>query len=138
MIPNGLRSAWMKHVKHCIVRRTARARCHPGQPVCQDYAYQRHGTASLFVWVEPLTGRRTVRVTARQTGFELAEQLRLLVDKDYPEAEQFVLVVDHLTTHSPACLYERFAPEEARRLARKLAWHSTPEHGSWLNMAECD
>jgi hypothetical protein len=79
-----------------------------------------------------------VRVTARQTGLECAEQLRLLVDKDYPEAEQIVLVVDNLKTHSPACLYERFAPEEARRIARKLAWHYTPEQGSWLNIAECE
>jgi hypothetical protein len=112
--------------------------CHPGRPARQDYEYKRHGTASLFVWVEPLTGRRKVRVTARQTGVECAEQLRLLVDKDYPEAEQIVLVVDNLKTHAPACLYERFAPEEARRIARKLEWHSTPEHGSWLTMAECE
>jgi hypothetical protein len=90
-----------------------------------------------LVWVEPLTGRRKVRVTARQTGPDCAEQLRLLVDADYPEAERIVLVVDHRKTPSPACLYERVAPEEARRIARKLAWHSTPEHGSWLNIAEC-
>jgi hypothetical protein len=77
-------------------------------------------------------------VTACQTGFELAEQLRLLVDEDYPEAEQIVLVVDNLKTHSLACLYERFAPAEARRIARKLEWHYTPEHGSWLNIAECE
>jgi hypothetical protein len=88
--------------------------------------------------VEPLTGRREVRVTARQTGFEFAEQLRRLVDEDYPEAEQIVLVVENFKTHSPAYLYERFAPEEARRLARKLEWHYTPEHGSWLNVAECE
>ncbi|HYV69288.1 MAG TPA: IS630 family transposase [Pseudolabrys sp.] len=110
----------------------------PGQPARQDYEYARHGTASLFVWVEPLTGRRKVRVTARQTGFEFAEQLRLLVDEDYPEAEQLVLVVDNLKTHSPACLYERFTPDEARRIARKIEWHYTPEHGSWLNIAECE
>ena len=79
-----------------------------------------------------------MRVTARQTGFDFAEQLRLLVDEDYPEAEQIVLVVDNLKTHSPAGLYERFAPEEARRIARKLEWPYTPEHGSWLNVAECE
>jgi DDE superfamily endonuclease len=111
---------------------------HPGRSARQDYEYERHGTASLFVWVEPLTGRRKVRITARQTGCEFAEQLRLLVDEDYPEAEQVVLVVDNLKTHSPACLYERFAPEDARRIARKLEWHYTPEHGSWLNVAECE
>lgn len=110
----------------------------PGRPVRQDYEYKRHGTASLFVWVEPLTGRRKVRVSARQTGLDFAEHLRLLVDEDYPEAEQIVLVVDNLKAHSPACLYERFAPEEARRIARKLEWPYTPEHGSWLNVAECE
>ena len=110
----------------------------PGQPARQDYEYARHGTASLCVWVEPLTGRRKVRVTARQTGFEFAEQLRLLVEEEYPEAEQLVLVVDNLKTHSSACLYERFTPDEARRIARKIEWHYTPEHGSWLNMAECE
>ena len=112
--------------------------CQPGQPARQDDEYERHGTASLFVWVEPLTGRRKVRVTERQTGFEFAEQLRLLVDEDYPEAAQLVLVVDNLKTHSPACLYERFTPAEARRIARKVEWPYTPEHGSWLNIAECE
>jgi hypothetical protein len=110
----------------------------PRRPARQDSEYKRHGTASLFVWVEPLTGRRKVRVTERQTGFEFAEQLRLLVDEDYPEAEQLVLVVDNLKTHSPACLYERFTPAAARRIARKVEWHSTPEHGSWVNIAECE
>jgi DDE superfamily endonuclease len=112
--------------------------CQPRRPVRQDYEYARHGTASLFLWVEPLTGRRTVRVSTKQTGFEFAEQLRLLVDADYPDAEQIVLVVDNLKTHSPACLYERFPPEDARRIARKIEWHYTPEHGSWLNIAECE
>ena len=112
--------------------------CQSGQPARQDYEYERHGTASLFLWIEPLTGRRKVRVTERQTGFEFAEQLRLLVDEDYPEAKQLVLVVDNLNTHSPASLYERCVPAEARRSARKLAWHYTPEHGSGLNIAECE
>jgi len=58
--------------------------------------------------------------------------------EDPPEAEQLVLVVDNLKTHSPACLYERFTPDEARRIARKIEWHYTPEHGSWLNIAECE
>jgi DDE superfamily endonuclease len=110
----------------------------PGRPARQDYAYARPGTARLLVWVAPLTGRRTVRGTARQTDFDLAEQLRCLVDEDYPEAAQIVLVVDILQTHVPACLYERFTPEAARRIARRLAWHDTPEHGSWLHRAECE
>lgn len=110
----------------------------PGQEAREDYEYARHGTANLFLAVEPLAGRRTVRVTERRTAQDFAEQLRRLVDEDYAEAEQIVLVTDNLNTHRPACLYERFPPEEARRIARKIEWHYTPEHGSWLNIAECE
>ena len=88
--------------------------------------------------LEPLTGRRKVRVTDRRTAQDFAEQLRVLVDEDYPDAERIVLVVDNLNTHGSACLYERFEPAEARRIASKIEWHYTPEHGSWLNMAECE
>lgn len=109
-----------------------------GQPQRQDYEYERHGTANLFVLVEPLAGRRRVAVTERRTASDVADQLKILVDQDYPEAEQIVLVCDNLNTHGPACLYERFAPQEARRIAQKLEWHYTPEHGSWLNMAEIE
>jgi hypothetical protein len=110
----------------------------PGSPQRQDYEYARQGVCNLFLAVEPLRGQRRVRVTDHRTALEFAEQLRLLVDEDYPEAEVIVLVTDNLNTHTPACLYERFAPAEARRIARKLEWHYTPEHGSWLNMAECE
>ena len=110
----------------------------PGEPRRQDYEYARHGTANLFVSVEPLTGRRRVRVTERRTAVDFAEGLRMLVDIDYPEAECVVLVTDNLNTHSPACLYEAFAPPEARRIAEKIAWHYTPEHGSWLNVAQIE
>jgi hypothetical protein len=110
----------------------------PGQETREDYEYARHGTANLFLAVEPMAGRRTVRVTERRTAQDFAEQLRRLVDEDYAEAERIVLVTDNLNTHRPACLYERFPPEEARRIARKIEWHYTPEHGSWLNVAECE
>jgi hypothetical protein len=110
----------------------------PGQAARQDYEYVRHGTANLFLAVEPLRGWRTARVTVRRTAQDFAEQLRLLVEEDYPDAEQIVLVTDNLNTHRPACLYERFPPEQARRIARKIEWHYTPEHGSWLNIAECE
>lgn len=69
---------------------------------------------------------------------DCAEVLRALVDEVYPDADCIVLVVDNLNIHHPACLYERFAPAEARRIAAKLEWHYTPEHASWLNIAECD
>jgi hypothetical protein len=110
----------------------------PGQPQRQDYEYTRHGVCNLFLSIEPLRGRRKVRVTDRRTAQDFAEQLRVLADEDYPDAEVIVLVVDNLNTHGPACLYERFDPPEARRIAARLEWHYTPEHGSWLNIAECE
>lgn len=109
-----------------------------GQVAHQDYEYVRHGTANLFLWVAPLLGQRRVRVTAQRTLEDFAEQVRLLVDEDFPEAERIVLVTDNLNTHGPWALYEAFPAEEARRLSEKLEWHYTPEHGSWLNMAEIE
>jgi len=109
-----------------------------GQPLRQDDAYERHGVANLFLMSEPLRGWRKVRVTERRTRCDFAEPLRLLSDEDYPQAERIVLVVDNLNTHGPGSLYEAFAPEEAHRLAARFAWHDTPEHGSWRNIAECE
>lgn len=110
----------------------------PGRERRQDYEYVRNGTCNLFLMLEPLSGWRRVQVTERRTALDFAEQLRLLVDDIYPKAETVVLVTDNLNTHSIACLYDRFPPDQARRIARKLEWHYTPEHGSWLNMAECE
>jgi hypothetical protein len=110
----------------------------PGKPERQDYEYSRDGVCNLFLAVEPLQGRRTVRVTDRRTAQDFAEQLRVLAEEEYPDAEVIVLVTDNLNTHTPACLYERFEPAQARHIASKLEWHYTPEHGSWLNIAECE
>ena len=77
-------------------------------------------------------------VTEQRTRADWTHQIRELVDKRYPEAEQLVLVMDNLNTHTPASLYEVFDPAEARRLAEKLENHYTPKHGSWLNMAEIE
>lgn len=104
----------------------------------QDYEYERFGKANLFMAVEPLRGWRSVRVTERHTSLDFAEELRFLVDIVYPDAAQIVLVTDNLNIHSPACLYEAFPPAEARRLASRIEWHYTPEHGSWLNIAEIE
>ena len=109
----------------------------PGRPRREDYEYERNGTRNLFLWVEPLSGRRHVCVTERRTALDFAGQLRSLVAA-YPHAAQIVLVTDNLNTHTAACLYEAFAPEEARRIASKIERHYTPEHGSWLNMAETE
>jgi transposase len=110
----------------------------PGKPRREDYEYERHGVVNLFLAIEPLRGWRRVRVTERRTKQDFAEQLRLLADEDFPDAEVIVLVVDNLNTHGPGALYERFEPEEAHRLAAKFEWHYTPEHASWLNVAECE
>ena len=109
-----------------------------GQAPRQDYEYERNGTANIFMAVEPLVGKRRTFVTDRRTSQDFAELLRCLSDEEYPDAETIVLVTDNLNTHSPACLYERFEPAEARRLAQRFEWHYTPEHGSWLNMAEIE
>lgn len=110
----------------------------PGRAARQDYEYERHGSCNVFLWVEPLAGKRQVTITERRTALDFADQLRGLSEEVYAEAEKIVLVVDNLNTHTPAALYARFAPEQARRLASRFEWHFTPEHGSWLNMAECE
>ena len=110
----------------------------PGQPARTDYEYARNGTANLFMMFEPLLGWRAVRVTERRTAKDFAEVLRWLVEDVHDDAERIVLAVDNLNTHTPACLYEAFPPEQARRIATKLEWHHTPKHGSWLNMAEIE
>ena len=109
-----------------------------GQAPRQDYEYERNGTANIFMAVEPLIGKRKACVTDQRTKQDFAELLRYLSDEEYPDAEMIILVTDNLNTHSPACLYERFEPAEARRLAQRFEWHYTPEHGSWLNMAEIE
>ena len=110
----------------------------PGRPERFDYEYVRNGTANLFMISEPLAGWRHVMVTDRRTAVDFAEVLRWLVEDVYPEAEQIVLVVDNLSTHKPASLYEAFDPARARWIAERLEWHYTPRHGSWLNVAEVE
>lgn len=110
----------------------------PGTPRREDSEYQRNGTANLFMAFEPLAGVRRVEVTERRTNQDFARMMRRLVDEWYPEAEKIVLVMDNLSTHTPAAFYEAFEPAEARRLVEKLEWHYTPKHGSWLNVAEME
>ena len=110
----------------------------PGQVARYDYEYERRGTANLFIFCEPQAGWRHVAVSDRRTMQDFAHQMKWLVDEQYPEAEVIRLVLDQLNTHKPASLYEAFAPEEARRIRRKLEFHFTPKHGSWLNMAEIE
>jgi DDE superfamily endonuclease len=110
----------------------------PGRPAREDYEYVRQGVCNLFLVTEPLAGWRQVTVSERRTRIDWAHRIKELVDVRYPDAERIVLVQDNLNTHTPASLYEAFAPAEARRLADKLELHYTPKHGSWLNMAEIE
>ncbi len=110
----------------------------PGTPRREDYEYERQGMANLFMVFAPLAGLRRVEVTERKTNRDFARLIQRLVDEWYPDAEKIVLVLDNLSTHSPAALYETFAPAEARRLVEKLEIPYTPKHGSWLNVAEME
>lgn len=103
-----------------------------------DYAYKRGGMANMFMICEPLRGWRRVAVTERRTAQDFAHQLHKLVDQDFPGAQKIVLITDNLNTHTPWSLYQTFPPQEARRILYKIEWHYTPEHGSWLNMAEIE
>jgi ketosteroid isomerase-like protein/transposase len=110
----------------------------PGTPARYDYEYQRNGTCNLFMFCEPQAGWRQIAITAQRTKLDFAEHMRWLVDSRYPAAEVIRVVLDNLNTHKPAALYEAFAPAEARRILKKLEFHYTPKHGSWLNMAEIE
>lgn len=110
----------------------------PGQVSRYDYEYRRKGTCNLFLFFNPWTGWRHIEVTARRTKLDFAHQMRWLADVAYPAAEHIDVVMDNLNTHTYAALYEAFAPAEALRLARKLVFHYTPLHASWLNMAEIE
>jgi hypothetical protein len=109
-----------------------------GHPERVDYEYTRHGTCNLFLMVEPFQGWRHLIVTQRRTKREFAHCMAELVDVHFPEAEKTRVVLDNLSTHTAAALYEVFPPTEARRILRKLEFHLTPVHGSWLNIAEIE
>ena len=110
----------------------------PGRPRRYDYEYDREGVANLFLFSEPLAGKRQVKVTDHRPKKDWAVAMRELSDVHYPEAEKIVIVMDNLNTHSPASFYEAFPPEEARRLTNRFEFHYTPKHGSWLDMAEIE
>ena len=110
----------------------------PGKPRRQDYEYRREGTRNLFLACEPRAGWRHVSVTERRTKEDFAHQMRWLVDEAYPDVPVVRLVLDNLNTHRMSSLYEAFPAPEARRIARRLEFHYTPKHGSWLNMAEIE
>jgi hypothetical protein len=111
----------------------------PGRPARVDDEYVREGTCTVWMFVEPLAGWRSVPLTATKTAVDWAHQVRRLVDDPrYAGAERITLVCDNLNTHGLASLYRAFEPAEALRLARKLELVHTPKHGSWLNVAESE
>jgi hypothetical protein len=101
----------------------------PGQAACYDREYVRNGTRDIFMFVAPLEGWRRAEVTERRTRKDWAEQVKKLVDEDFPMAEKILLVMDNLNTHNIASLYETYPAEEAKRIKDKLEMHYTPKHG---------
>ena len=110
----------------------------PGRDRKEDSEYVRHGTCSIFVWVEPLAGWRHVDAQSRRTKIDWAHQVERLLRIDYPDADRVVLVMDNLNTHNISSLYQAFEPAKAFALAQRLEIHHTPKHGSWLNIAEIE
>ena len=105
-------------------------------PLRVDYEYERAGTASIFMFSEPLSGWRHVSVRDRRTKVDWAQEMEQLLSTRYASAEKVILVCDNLNTHTRGAFYETFEPEKARSLVKRLAFCHTPKHGSWLNIAE--
>jgi transposase len=110
----------------------------PGQVARYDYEYRRNGTANLFVALDAHRPWRKVKVTERRTAADFAACMRELAEVDFPRAERIRVVMDNLSTHTPGALYETFPAPEAHRILRRLEFHFTPKHASWLNMAETE
>ncbi|WP_434683792.1 IS630 family transposase [Pseudanabaena minima] len=110
----------------------------PGQDKKEDYHYEREGVQALFMFVDPHRGWRRVSSRDSRTRIDWAEEIRQLLDEDYPNARKVKLLSDNLNTHNIASLYEAFPAPEAHRLARRLEIYHTPRNGSWLNVAETE
>lgn len=110
----------------------------PGQPRREDHHYERKDVQALFLFFDPLRGWRRVSSRDSRTRVDWAEEVRRLLEEDYPHAKYITLVCDNLNTHNLASLYTAFPPELAHRLARRLRLKHTPRNGSWLNMAEME
>ena len=110
----------------------------PGRVMRVFHEYIRKGSASVFLFTEALRGWRKVSVRERRTAVDWAEEIKRLLDEDYPEAEQVILICDNLNTHKLSSLYKAFDAAEACRLSNRLVLCHTPKHGSWLNIAEIE
>jgi transposase len=110
----------------------------PGQLERFDCEYRRNGAANLFVFLDADGAWRRVKVTDRRAAQDFAGCMRDLVDLHFANAEKIRLVLDNLSTHSAAALYQTFPAPEARRILRRIEFHYTPRHASWLNMVEIE
>jgi transposase len=110
----------------------------PGMEKRIDYEYERFGVCNVFLASEPLVGKRIIEIRLRKTRRDWAEFLKKVADEIYPNVKKITLVMDNLKTHTTGALYERYSPEEAKRLCDKFEFVYTPKHGSWLNMAEIE
>jgi transposase len=110
----------------------------PGVPAYVDHEYKRNGTANLFVFVNAHASWRHVKVTEQRTARDFAECMRDLAEVHYPDATRIRVVMDNLSTHTPAALYRTFSADKARSILRRLEFHYTPKHASWLNMVEIE
>jgi len=110
----------------------------PGSPEKYDYEYVRNGTTNIFMAIEFKAGKRVTRVTERRTMNDFALFVKILVDKEYQDAEIIRLIADNLNTHKEKAFYETFSKNEAERILSKIEFHYTPKHASWLNVAEIE
>lgn len=110
----------------------------PGKSRKEDYEYVRNGTCSIFIFTEPLAGWRHIVASKRRTKKDWALRIQELLEVYYPNAKRIRLVMDNLNTHTISSLYETFSPDKALSLAKRLEFHYTPKHGSWLNIAEIE
>jgi hypothetical protein len=110
----------------------------PQYPPRYDYEYTRNGTASIFLFNEPLNGWRKVNPRKQRKKVDWAHEVRELLETDYPNARKIILVCDNLNTHTIGAFYAAFPPVEASKLVKRLEIHHTPKHGSWLNIAEIE
>jgi DDE superfamily endonuclease len=104
----------------------------------EDYHYERNGVEAIFMFVDPIKGWRRVSNRPQRTRLDWAEEIKQLLDEDYPDVPMIKLVCDNLNMHHIGSLYHAFPAETAHRLARRLSIHYTPRNGSWLNIAETE
>ncbi len=110
----------------------------PGKIEKQDYEYKRRGKVNIFMGVEPKGGRRCVDITDARKKKDFARYMQNLVDKKYPRATLIRVVLDNLNTHNESSFFENMDKKEAKRILKKIEFHYTPTHASWLNVAEIE